>query len=182
MKRTGHNKLETAFHPKPAQVIKRKGSMITAKHMDKTVTRDASHFKYVEPPTEISPKISQKFSQDIRHFVGNQFAVGSQFYVVPAGIFIRHVDSGMRFNIILCLCTGHNKTCKKYMESFFLAGFFFFLFFPFVLDLKCFIPIRIRVLGHACYLEYITNHSFLEYIFFFFFLSFFVRTFIACFL
>ena len=57
MKRTGHNKLETAFHPKPAQVIKRKGSMITAKHMDKTITRDASHFKYVEPPTEIQPEI-----------------------------------------------------------------------------------------------------------------------------
>ena len=51
VKRTGHNKLETSFHPKPAQVIKRKGSMITAKHMDKTVTRDASHFKCVEPPT-----------------------------------------------------------------------------------------------------------------------------------
>ena len=57
VKRTGHNKLETAFHPKPAQVINRKGSMITAKHMDKTVTRDASHFKYVEPPTEIQPAI-----------------------------------------------------------------------------------------------------------------------------
>ena len=56
VKRTGHNKLETAFHPKPAQVIKRKGSMIIAKHMDKTVTRDASHFKYVEPPTEIQPE------------------------------------------------------------------------------------------------------------------------------
>ena len=66
------------------------------------------------------------------------------------------------------------------MWKVFLAGFFFFLFFPFVLDLKCFIPIRIRVLGHACYLEYITKHSFLEYIFFFFFFYlFFVRTFIA---
>ena len=56
LKRTGHNELETAFHPKPAQVIKTEGSMITAKHMDKTVTRDASHFKYVERPTEIQPE------------------------------------------------------------------------------------------------------------------------------
>ena len=53
MKRTDHNKLETAFHPKPVQIIKRKGSMITAKHMDKTITRDVFHFKYVEPLTDI---------------------------------------------------------------------------------------------------------------------------------
>ena len=58
VKRKGHNKLETTFHPKPAQVIKRKGSMITAKHMDKTVTRDA--------PTEIQPEIQPENQPEIQ--------------------------------------------------------------------------------------------------------------------
>ncbi|XP_045206992.1 uncharacterized protein K02A2.6-like [Mercenaria mercenaria] len=39
------NKLQTAYHPVPARVIKRKGSMITVNQQGKFITRDISFFK-----------------------------------------------------------------------------------------------------------------------------------------
>ena len=50
LKRQSQNKEETAFYPTPAKVIRRKGCMITVRFRDKYVTRDASKFKYIRNP------------------------------------------------------------------------------------------------------------------------------------
>ncbi|MCG8046730.1 MAG: RNase H-like domain-containing protein [Candidatus Thiodiazotropha endolucinida] len=45
VKQPKKNKLTPPFHPNPGTIIQKKGSMLTARHGDKTITRDASHFK-----------------------------------------------------------------------------------------------------------------------------------------
>jgi len=47
VKQQVRNKLDTPFSPIPGNVVSRKGSMITVRHKDRTLTRDASHFKPV---------------------------------------------------------------------------------------------------------------------------------------
>lgn len=47
------NKLTTPFNPNPGVIIEKKGSMVTVKHGDRTLTRDASHFKPI--PRKIVP-------------------------------------------------------------------------------------------------------------------------------
>ena len=54
LKRNSQNKEETAFYPTPAKVIRRKGSMITVKFRDKFVPRDASKFKYIRHPGDVT--------------------------------------------------------------------------------------------------------------------------------
>ena len=41
------NKLSIPFNPKPYKVVSRKGSMITAKQGEHSITRNSSHFKPV---------------------------------------------------------------------------------------------------------------------------------------
>lgn len=47
------NKFTTPFDPRPYEIIKKKGSMVTAKREDREVTRNASHFKSVLNPPEL---------------------------------------------------------------------------------------------------------------------------------
>ena len=47
VKQPKKNKLTSPFNPKPGTVLERKGSMVTVHHGDRTVTRDASHFKRI---------------------------------------------------------------------------------------------------------------------------------------
>lgn len=47
VKQPKKNKLTPPFNPKPGTVLERKGSMVTVHHGDRTVTRDASHFKRI---------------------------------------------------------------------------------------------------------------------------------------
>ena len=55
IKQKVHNKLDTPFCPIPGTVLYKKGSMITAQHQDRTITRDVSHFKLVENPGSTQP-------------------------------------------------------------------------------------------------------------------------------
>lgn len=58
------NKLTPPFNPKPGVILEKKGSMVTVRHNDRTVTRDASHFKPI--PGRISsqnqPETSEKMT------------------------------------------------------------------------------------------------------------------------
>lgn len=47
VKQPKRNKLSPPFNPKRGTVIKKEGSMVTVRHGDRTVTRDASHFKQI---------------------------------------------------------------------------------------------------------------------------------------
>lgn len=47
------NKFTTPFDPRPYEIIKKKGSMVTAKREDREVTRNSSHFKSVLNPPEL---------------------------------------------------------------------------------------------------------------------------------
>ena len=41
------NKLTPPFNPNPGVILEKKGSMVTVRHGDRTLTRDASHFKSI---------------------------------------------------------------------------------------------------------------------------------------
>ena len=43
-----HNKLSTRFDPVPFQVVRLKGTMVTARRNDKYITRNVSHFKVID--------------------------------------------------------------------------------------------------------------------------------------
>ncbi|MCG8094404.1 MAG: DDE-type integrase/transposase/recombinase [Candidatus Thiodiazotropha endolucinida] len=45
------NKLTPPFNPQPGVIIEKKGSMVKVRHNDRTVTRDASHFKPIPSRT-----------------------------------------------------------------------------------------------------------------------------------
>lgn len=47
VKQPKKNKLTPPFNPNPGTVVKTKGSMVTAQHGGKMITRDASHFKRI---------------------------------------------------------------------------------------------------------------------------------------
>ena len=47
VKQPKKNKLTPHFNPNPGTIFQKKGSMLTARHGGKTITRDASHFKRV---------------------------------------------------------------------------------------------------------------------------------------
>ena len=47
VKQPKKSKLTPPFNPKPGTVLERKRSMVTVQHGDRTVTRDASHFKWI---------------------------------------------------------------------------------------------------------------------------------------
>ena len=55
IKQKVQNKLDTPFCPIPGTVLLKRGSMITAQHQDRKVTRDISHFKLVENPVSTQP-------------------------------------------------------------------------------------------------------------------------------
>ena len=44
-----HNKFSTRFDPLPFRVVRMKGTMVTACHNGKYITRNVSHFKVVDP-------------------------------------------------------------------------------------------------------------------------------------
>lgn len=46
---TKQNKLSTRFDPVPFEVVRKKGTMITASRNGKYITRNASHFKVIDP-------------------------------------------------------------------------------------------------------------------------------------
>ena len=45
VKQPKKNKLTPPFNPTPGVILEKKGSMVTVRHGDRTLTRDASHFK-----------------------------------------------------------------------------------------------------------------------------------------
>ena len=47
VKQPKKSKLTPPFNPKPGTVLERKRSMVTVQHGDRTVTRDASHLKWI---------------------------------------------------------------------------------------------------------------------------------------
>jgi len=57
------NKLSTPYDPKPYQVQERKGSMVTARRDDKSITRNTSFFKKIPQP-EINPEQDQDIMSD----------------------------------------------------------------------------------------------------------------------
>lgn len=60
VKTTFEKKATTPYHPEPFTIIKKKGSMITARNGDRVITRNTSHFKKVRfrgNDTEVIPEI-----------------------------------------------------------------------------------------------------------------------------
>ena len=49
VKQRKQNKFSTRFDPNPFRVVKKNGTMITAHRNDMSITRNASHFKQVDP-------------------------------------------------------------------------------------------------------------------------------------
>ena len=62
VKQQVRNKLDTPFSPVPGSVVSRKGSMVTVRHKDRTLTRDASHFK---PVLDLPPSQDDNVRQEI---------------------------------------------------------------------------------------------------------------------
>ena len=64
------NKMEPVYEQKPLMVIKKKGSMVTAKRTDKTVTRNSSFFRpYISDPIEFEeeePKVENDQQADLQ--------------------------------------------------------------------------------------------------------------------
>ena len=66
VKQPKKNKLTPPFNPNPGIITQKKGSMVTVRHGNRTLTRDASHFKPIsmkhahqDPPKRNDTKISE---------------------------------------------------------------------------------------------------------------------------
>ena len=60
VKQPKQNKLTTPFSHNWGYVVRRKGSMVTARYEDREITRDASHFKLVSIPSQDSSQNRQR--------------------------------------------------------------------------------------------------------------------------
>ena len=58
------NKFSTPFQPEQFRITEVKGSMITATSKDRSITRNASHFKLLPSDIEIAPYIASKERED----------------------------------------------------------------------------------------------------------------------
>ena len=59
------NKLSTRYNPCPFQVIRIKGTMVTARRKDKYITRNASHFKVINSSTNHADESSDEEEEEI---------------------------------------------------------------------------------------------------------------------
>ena len=66
VKQPKKNKLTPPFNPNPGVILEKKGSMVTVRHSDRTLTRDASHFKPIPGriPSQTRRNTSDKVTLD----------------------------------------------------------------------------------------------------------------------
>ena len=66
VKQPKKNKLTPPFNPNPGVILEKKGSMVTVRHGDRTLTRDASHFKPIPGriPSQTRRNTSDKVTLD----------------------------------------------------------------------------------------------------------------------